>query len=368
MTSIRSSRRPRWAMWRMATLAVLLVTSACGGGAAQSKTPSPADGAGGGGSGRSLLTWRGVSLSGAEFGETHLPGTYGVGGDYIYPDPASVGYFTGKGMNLMRLPFRWERLQRSLNGEFDTSELARLKGFVDKVTAAGTTVLLDPHNYARYNDKLIGSAAVPVSAFADFWSRLAQVFKANPRVMFGLMNEPHDMATEAWVTAANAAIVAIRATGATNTVTVPGNAWTGAWTWSQSSYGTPNAVAMLGVSDSGNNMLLEVHQYLDADGSGTGTICVSATIGSERLAGFTQWLRANGRRALLGEVGGASNSLCNQAVADALNHLGANTDVWAGWLWWAAGPWWGDYFLSIEPGAGGADKPQMLVLAPYLKP
>ena len=343
----------------IAALAVLAL-AACGGGGGD----TTAAGGGGGGGTTTALVWRGVSLAGAEFGDTALPGIYGT--HYTYPEPTSAAYFAGKGMNLMRLPLRWERLQRSLNGAFDTTELNRIKSFVATVTAAGTTVLLDPHNYARYNGQVIGSSQVPSSAFADFWSRLATEFKANPRVMFGLMNEPHDMATEAWVAAANAAIVAIRATGATNTVTVPGNAWTGAGSWADSWYGTPNAVAMLQVTDSANRLLIEVHQYLDADSSGTSTSCVSSSIGSQRLAGFTAWLRANGRRGLLGEVGGANNSLCNLAVADALNHLHANADVWAGWVWWAAGPWWGDYFLSIEPNAG-VDKPQMTVLAPFLR-
>lgn len=340
---------------RVAALLALVLASACAaGGAGPSSTASPP----------AKLEWRGVSLAGAEFGESELPGLYDK--HYVYPDPASATYFAGKGMNLMRLPFRWERLQRSLNGEFDATELARLKSFVATVTAAGTTVLLDPHNYARYHGKLIGSSDVPVAAFADFWTRLAHEFKANPKVMFGLMNEPHDMATEAWVTAANAAIAAIRATGATHTITVPGNAWSGAGSWSDTWYGTPNAVAMLQITDSADKLLIEVHQYLNEDSSGSQPTCVSPTIGSQRLAGFTQWLRTNHRRGLLGEVGGASNDTCNQAVGDALGYMTANADVWAGWVWWAAGPWWADYFLSIEPGAGGVDKPQMAVLAPYL--
>jgi endoglucanase len=101
------------------------------------------------------------------------------------------------------------------------------------------------------------------------------------------------------------------------------------------------------------------------------------------LASFTAWLKANGRRGLLGEIGADSNAVCSQAVADALNHLKANADVWAGWVWWAAGPWWYnpgtgmDSFMSIEPswqsnnwvsGAAVTDKPQMKVLAPYLIP
>lgn len=43
------------------------------------------------------LSWRGVSLAGAEFGEGSLPGTHGT--HYIYPSVASVAYFKAKGMN-----------------------------------------------------------------------------------------------------------------------------------------------------------------------------------------------------------------------------------------------------------------------------
>lgn len=163
-----------------------------------------------------------MNLAGADFGEGYLPGIYET--HYIYPDQTSVDYFKSKQMNTVRLPFRWERLQRSLLAEFDATELARLDGFVTATTAKGMNVLLDPHNYARYHGELVGSSAVPNAALANFWSRLAQRYKANPRVIFGLMNEPHTMPTEQWVSAANDAIVAIRATGATNLILVPGNA------------------------------------------------------------------------------------------------------------------------------------------------
>ena len=65
------------------------------------------------------LEWRGVSLASAEFAETELPGIYGK--HYVYPTPASAAYFAAKGMNLMRLPFTWERLQPSLNSPFDAT-------------------------------------------------------------------------------------------------------------------------------------------------------------------------------------------------------------------------------------------------------
>lgn len=128
--------------------------------------------------GTGTLLWRGVSLAGAEFGEGSLPGTYGS--NYIYPSADSATYYKNKGMNLVRLPFRWERLQPTLNQALDANELSRLTGFVNAVTAAGQTVLLDPHNYARYYGNVIGSSAVPNSAYADFWRRVVPSSRAMP--------------------------------------------------------------------------------------------------------------------------------------------------------------------------------------------
>src|SRR4030095_3450839 len=60
----------------------------------------------------------GVNLAGAEFTPTQLRGIYNT--HYTYPTTAEVDYFTGKGMNIIRLPFRWERLQHSLDAAFDS--------------------------------------------------------------------------------------------------------------------------------------------------------------------------------------------------------------------------------------------------------
>ena len=312
---------------------------------------------------------RGTNMSGAEFGETALPGTFGT--HYIYPDETYVpgytsqDYFIGKGMNTFRLQFRWERLQRQLGAAFDATELSLLDTTVDHMTSKGAYVILDPHNYARYNDQLIGSSAVPHSAFADFWSRLAQHYAGNSRVIFGLVNEPHDMPTEQWRDAANAAIAAIRAAGAHNLILVPGNQYTGAWCWSQNFYGTPNAVAMLGITDPEDNYAFEVHQYLDSDYSGRNTTCQSTAIGAEALAGFTAWLREHGKRGMVGELGAAANSTCLSALDNMLAHVDANADVYIGWTWWSAGPWWQTYFMSLEPQNGG-DAPQFATLAAHL--
>ena len=317
----------------------------------------------------SAVDYAGVNLAGAEFGEHLLPGTYGV--DYIYPNQDEVNYFKRRGMNTIRLPFRWERLQRSLFAEFDAAELDRLHSFVSETTAKGMYVVLDPHNYARYHGDLIGSAEVPFPAFDDFWARLAHLYRGNRRVIFALVNEPHTMATEQWRDAAQSAIDAIRETGATNLILVPGNAYTGAHSWLSDWYGSSNGTVMLSIMDPADNFAFEVHQYLDADSSGTTDGVVSASIGAERLQVFTEWCRTHRKKAFLGEFAVPNSTIGagigDEAIDQMLGHVRANSDVWLGWTWWAAGPWWGDYLFTLEPTASyTVDRPGMTVLRNHL--
>jgi endoglucanase len=44
---------------------------------------------------------------------------------------------------------------------FNPTELPRLKTFVNQTTAKGMQVILDPHNYARYKGKIVGSLELP---------------------------------------------------------------------------------------------------------------------------------------------------------------------------------------------------------------
>jgi endoglucanase len=306
----------------------------------------------------------GVNVAGAEFNSKTLPGV--AGKDYFYPKPETLAHFASEGMNVVRVPFRWERIQPQLNGELDVAEYRRLADTVHQATTKKLYVMLDVHNYAAYGNAPIGSPDVPVTAFADLWKRLAGKFKKETQVGFGLMNEPKGLPTETWLAAANAAIAQIRAAGAKNIVFVPGNGWTGAHSWFGKSYGTPNAAVMLGINDPVDNYVYELHQYLDSNYSGTHPECKSEQVGVTALTAVTDWLRQHHKRGFLGEFGAGNNPTCMAALDAMLAHIDKNRDVWLGWTYWAAGAWPARYFTSVQP-VNGVDTPQMQVLLKHVR-
>jgi endoglucanase len=358
-------------------------------------------------SGTGIERYHGVNLAGGEFGF----GDYDI--YYTYPNSDEVDYFMSKGMNVFRLPFRWENLQPELNGPLDDFEIKRIDNFVTYVTSKGAYVILDPHNYGHYiigeedrnevmkisewdskykekNNALkglparpnskseakiyaaeIGSDSVTGAHFADFWGKLATHYKDNDRVIFGLMNEAQGLPAMQWVEDINSALKSIRDANAANLVLIQGNNWDGAYNWDErwdlnGITQASNAEAMLFVIDPSNNSAFEVHQYIDSDFSGSSDNCVSSTIGSEKLKDFTEWLRKNNKLGFLGEFAGGRNDICYLALDDMLNYIDANSDVWLGWTYWTAGPWWPkEYIFNLEP-IDGKDRPQMDVLIRHI--
>jgi endoglucanase len=305
---------------------------------------------------------RGVNLAGAEFGTGNLPGVHGR--DYIYPTASELDYYKSKGLTLIRLPFPWERLQRSLYAPLDSTELGYLDAVVAAARGRGMQLILDPHNYGRYRiagvDHVIGSEAVPNAAFADFWRRLAGHYADEPAIWaYGLMNEPHDMDGH-WPAAAQAGVEGIRAVDRSHAILVPGDGWSGAWSWQQHN-------ADLAVVDPVDNLIYEAHQYFDRDKSGTyrGSYDEEGaypTVGVDRLKPFVDWLRARGARGFVGEYGVPGDDPRWLTVLD--KTLAYMDRQGLGGAYWAGGPWWGDYPLSVEP-RDGQDRPQMAVLTKH---
>ncbi|MEW5962381.1 MAG: glycoside hydrolase family 5 protein [Pseudomonadota bacterium] len=344
--------------------AVLAALPALAG--AMRSTPLRAAGGPGvlGRSGRRPLA--GVNLAGAEFGEV-VPGVHGK--DFIHPGPADFDGVAELGFSLVRLPFLWERLEPDLDGRLDPEEWRRIETGIEAAERRSLAIVLDLHNYARRRigadgftqPHVIGSREVPTPTFARLWAEIARRTAARPHVAYGLMNEPYDMPIDDWLGIANAAIAAIRAAPADNLVLVPGVAYSGADTWYEASN-----TQLAGLIDPASSLAIEVHQYLDADASGSNPKAFAGTIGSERIEAFQEWARARGLKAFLGEFGAGADDVSLAALADLLTEIEANPDVWIGWSAWAAGPWWpDDYGLKLSRDAGGSWPRQTRLLSDF---
>jgi endoglucanase len=287
------------------------------------------------------LRWVGVDESVAEFAYEEYPGVWGK--HFRFPEPSAMQTLMNDGYNTFRVPFLMERMAgSSLSAAFDQRYLANLTETINYITSRGKFAILDPHNYGRYKGQVI----TDLDAFKSFFTKLATAFKGNQNVIFDTNNEYHDMDQTLVLNLNQAAIDAIRAAGATQYILAEGNSWSGAWHWVETNDNLKN------LRDPQNKLVYQMHQYLDSDGSGTHPECVSSTIGAERLASATKWLRDNGKQGILGEFAGGANQVCKNAVTGLMDHLKANSDVWTGALWWAAGPWWADYMYSFEPPSG----------------
>ncbi|ORY64140.1 glycoside hydrolase family 5 protein [Pseudomassariella vexata] len=293
---------------------------------------------------KSKFQFTGVNESGAEFGNTALPGQ--LGKDFTWPAHSAIDTMVGQGMNTFRVATMMERIiPTQLTGTFNETYVAGLDDIVSYITGKGAYAIIDPHNFGRYYSNIITDTA----GFKAWWTTVAKRYATNERVIFDINNEFHDEDNAVVAQLNQAGIDGIRAAGATSQyIFVEGNSWTGAWHWVSS--GTATDMAKL--TDPSDKIVYEMHQYLDSDGSGTSTTCVSGTIGRERITEATAWLKANGKKGIIGETAGGANTQCISAIQGMLSYMQDNSDVWTGWLWWGGGPWWGDYIYSIEPPSG----------------
>jgi len=226
---------------------------------------------------------RGINVSGAERWEEGYTnanrGTYGV--DYWYASQETMDYLASRGTDIIRLPFRWERIQQTLGSPLRSSELTWLRACVDRAAKAGLKVVLDLHNYAEYwveGSKgpvalRLGSSRLPRSYFKDVWLRLSKNFKENPAVIaYDLMNEPnvhggipsagYPSPQEAWEAATQSVVNAIRKNGDDRLLMIPGYSHIDDW---------PEMHPNKWIDDPADKHMYTAHHYFDPyRGPGTG--------------------------------------------------------------------------------------------------
>ncbi|MFL5731214.1 MAG: Ig-like domain-containing protein [Cytophagaceae bacterium] len=305
----------------------------------------------------------GVNLAGLEFGD-------GPGGSYTAPTAAELDYYKARGIKLIRLPFMWERAQPSLNGALASAYMGQIDGVIAAAKTRSMSIILDVHNYCRYNNQVIGQpgSGVTNAHFADLWTKLATRYANEPTVYaFDLMNEPSELGGASWFNSAQAAINGIRTVDNSHIIMVEGDFWSHADVWVQYNDNLKNLV------DPANKIIYHAHQYFDSDGSGTYSNNTMAGNGKNVNSGvnavspFVNWLNTNNKKGFIGEYGVPNNADVanwNQLMDNMLAYLSANC---VGGTYWAGGPWWGNYILSCEPDPiTNPDRPVMATLKKYV--
>ncbi|KJA16683.1 glycoside hydrolase family 5 protein [Hypholoma sublateritium FD-334 SS-4] len=242
------------------------------------------------------------------------------------------------GFNTFRLPVGWQFLTRDAEtGAINMTNFAEYNALVNACLGTGAFCIVDVHNYARFNGEIIGQGGPTNDVFAELWGNIATQFASNPKIIFGVMNEPHDVPDiNMWAASVQAAVTAIRNAGATSQIILlPGNNWTSAETFVSNGSG-PALLTVTNPDGSVTNLVFDVHKYLDSDNSGTNAECVTNNIESswEPLA---QWLRSNNRQAFNTETGGGNTASCVEFLCQQIAYQAQNSDVFLGYVGWAAG-------------------------------
>ncbi|CAF9923012.1 hypothetical protein IMSHALPRED_005827 [Imshaugia aleurites] len=244
-------------------------------------------------------------------------------------------FSTDDQLNLFRLPVGWQYLvANDLGGTLDPTFLSTYDSIMQSCLATGALCILDVHNYARWNGGIVGQGGPTNDQFSNLWVQLAQKYAAQANVVFGLMNEPHDLDMPTWAATVQQAVTAIRDNGATSQMIL----LSGTNYDAVGGFANTSAPALSSVQDSDgtyDKLIYEAHQYLDGQG-GTTTECITNGV-DDTLAPLTTYLRSVGRRAMLTETGGGNTASCETDVCAELSHLNYNSDVWMGWVGWAAG-------------------------------
>ena len=305
----------------------------------------------------------GLVVCGAEFGERQLPGKLLT--DYIYPSKEEINYFAAKGFSHLTLPFKWERVQRKIGGELDSNEINRMKLFIRTCDTAHINVILTLQNFAIYtvnsDDYALGSRHLSFDTYKDFWKRMAITFSDCTNIYgFDIMNEPRGIYGRHWLKAAQHAIDGIREADNNTYIIVDGQNSSFSADWRSEN----NKLRKL--SDKSNKIIYDAHCYFDYNHSGRydglyeGKI--SKYVGVDRVKPFVKWLSRHNKKGMIGEFGVPADKKWMEAMD---KFLAYSQEKGLSVSYWAAGPWWNDYPLSIEP-SNNTDKPQMNILAKYL--
>ncbi len=305
----------------------------------------------------------GVNTAGAEFNSAVLPGA--INKNYIYPTLPELIFIKEQGATVIRLPIRWERIQRSLKSPLDVEEVQRIQQTIQSASANGLCVMIDIHNYGNYFGKDLMSDPSLQDGFVDLWLRIAREFTNPDAVIFDLMNEPSHIQVADWATLAKRTLAELRRANAKNVVMVSGGKWSGVHDWFSPQNGVSNAIAFADIKDPLNRVVLQAHQYVDSDYSGRGSDCRPPEQFDAMFQRINAWATTNNQRLFLGEFATPPTGNCLLTLERILQ-LTDNSN-WRGWSYWATGRWWPTTYPFVLTTTSVGISPQWGTLKKYFR-
>jgi sugar phosphate isomerase/epimerase len=194
---------------------------------------------------------RGVNVSGLEWG-----------GYPRVPHHDFLGDLSDYGVTFIRLPVSWERINRE-------AQLETVERLLVSAETVGLGVIVDVHNYARYDDVPIETRdQTTMLGLARTWSKIARRLSGYDAVKgYGIMNEPFELQPAytlqgplLWEEAARHCLTAIRLADRLTPVYLAPVAWGAVDSFEQYHGGT----AIL----DDPHVIPEGHLYFDADRTG----------------------------------------------------------------------------------------------------
>ncbi len=343
-------------------------------------------------------TWlfTGINLSGLEFGKvvepTVIPNLSQKDSQTSSSDLADTTNFINSGMNTVRVPISWSYLQMEGPGKGDISDeyyVNFLRPLLATLTKAKVYTMVDLHAYMRYSiygEQYSGcgeTGACPdgevildSEAYQSLWGKLYDRLQSDPSidmtyVMIDLVNEPVGIANDKVFTIQTDLIKMLRSKQFNGYILVEGNSWTGLHSWTTATWtgsdGQTYTNATLftrenfekaGITDL-SHVIINVHQYLDSDYSGTHNDCLQdlTTINANgfNLNAFVDYLAVNKLKAMVTEFGTGINAVsCKPPLKQFMQYLSDNAARnkdygFIGWTIWSTGHGWGNYNLRVQP-------------------
>jgi len=297
----------------------------------------------------------GVNMAGYDFTVATNGSFTGRGVD---PPVSQFQHFASQGVNIFRIPFAWQLMTPTVGGTIDPNFFRRYDATVQTALSTSTQpyVILDVHNYARWNAQIIGQGGPSNAQFASLWQQLAQKYANNPKIIFGVMNEPHDLqSVSTWVNTVQVVINTIRSAGATSQyILVPGSSWSSAQAFPTEA--GPGLVKLTDPTGDNSKIIFDLHKYLDSDNSGTHADCTTNNL--QVFQNVVNFLKSNGnRQAIVSETGGGNTQSCETDLNQELAFIKSNSDTLVGFTVWSAGSFDTTYVLTLTPNADGSDQP-----------